>query len=198
MKTKLLLSISISILVTLLLIGGCATIAGVREPAGPESTLLIGRITLVCRDFPRRWYINGEHKKGVKLYLMNTSTNKMMCVSSHGKHGFFHLNDPEAGHYVILGFELKITIDRLRITMGYRAEDKSYFVISKNSVNNLGDIMWLESYIKKSSATTFTSHGNHNFKFNYDEVKNWYKEIYSNSAWNNENWVSVEIGKASD
>jgi hypothetical protein len=200
MKTKILISSTILILISFLLIGGCATISGMKEPASPESTLLFGRIKLTCSDFPRGWDINGEHTGGIKVHLMDTSTKEVIQVKSRGVDGLFSLIDPDAECYVIVGFELMEANRYRKISLSYRAEDNPYICIQKNSVNNLGDIMWNEVYGSElktehgelGPTTTMITKGSHDFIQNYDEVKNWFKGKYPDSAWNNKNWKSVE------
>ena len=81
--------------------------------------------------------------------------------------------------------------------MGYRAEDTPYIVIKKNSVNNLGDIRWIETYDTRSGtrdhAFAFSTRGSHDLLRNYAEVENWFEETHPDSAWNGKNRVSVEI-----
>lgn len=195
MKTKMLLSISIPILIGMLLIGGCASTGKIKEPASTDSTLLFGRITLICKGFPGDMHLNGEHTFGIKVHLIDASTKETFYVRSHGVEGLFHIVDPDGGQYFILGYEIEKKVSpTLRVTMGYRAEDTPYIVINKNSVNNLGDIRWIETYDTRSKGDrTFTTIGSHDLLRNYAEVKNWFEETHPDSAWNGKNWVSVEI-----
>jgi hypothetical protein len=195
MKTKMLLSIGIPILIGMLLIVGCASTGKIKEPASTDSTLLFGRITLICKGFPGDMHLNGEHTFGIKVHLMDASTKEMFYVRSHGVDGLFHIVDPDGGHYFILGYEIEKKVSpTLRVTMGYRAEDNPYIVIKKNSVNNLGDIRWTETYDTRSKGEhTFNTKGSHDLLRNYAEVENWFKETHPDSAWNRKNWVSMEI-----
>lgn len=71
MKTKILVSISVSVLVGVLLAGGAASAARIKEPVGPDSTLLIGRIKLICSGFPKSTLANGRLTNHLVPQLQN-------------------------------------------------------------------------------------------------------------------------------
>ena len=195
MKTRIIFLIGILLFIVLLLIVGCATGGRIKEPAKSDSTLVFGRITLICSGFPADMHLNGEYTSGIRVHLMDASTKDIFYVRSSGADGVFYIVDPDGGHYYILGYEIEKKVSpTLRVTMGHRAEDNPYIVVKKNSVNNLGDIRWNAAYDTRSKGDhTFTTKDSHDFLLNYDEVENWFKGAYPDSSWNAKNWVDVEI-----
>lgn len=168
----------------------------VKEPAHPDSTLLIGRVTVDCKSFPQSWHVNGEHTSIITVYLIDASTQQVITLNCRNKDGFFYFSDPDSSRYILAGFSLKRRAGRMQFTASTTVNDK-YFDISENCVNNLGDIQWTEVYTGTSQtlgggSSRYNSSGYHNYFLNYDEVEKWFKEEYSDSAWNSKNWVSVE------
>jgi len=199
MKTKILISITILILISFLLIGGCATTSRITEPTSPDSALLIGRIKLTCTEFPKTWNINGDHPNGVVVYLANVSTKEIIKVRSRGSDGLFYLIDLDVDKYVIVAFSFQSGGSRHTVNLGFETKDVRYFEIKRNFVNNLGDIKWRSKYetkvgtewSKAGSTTTFSVKDSYNYLGNYDEVKSWFEETYPESDWNNKNWINA-------
>ena len=71
----------------------------------------------------------------------------------------------------------------------HRIED-TYIDITKNSVNNLGDIIWHDMYIGRARSSYRLE-----FKRNQDEIENWFKSEYTRNLLNRKNWVDVECMK---
>ena len=195
MKNKIKISITIPILVGFLLIGGCATTARITEPTSPGSTLLIGRIKVICTGFPSKWHANGDHTNGVMVKLRDVS-NEIISIRAHGADGLLYLVDPDIDRYTIVLLHVQVGTSRTLLDLYYRTSDPIY--IKGNSVNNLGDILWRCDYVSKKAAE-YTKSGTHTeikinnslvYKDNYDEVKAWFEETYPESAWNNKNWVN--------
>ena len=72
-----------------------------------------------------------------------------------------------------------------------------YIDITKNSINNMGDIVWNENftgaeYRGGGDSATYSKIGTHTFKGNYDEVKNWFLNEYPKSPWRGKNWTDVK------
>jgi hypothetical protein len=203
MKTKTFLSILASIVIGLLLISGCSTTPKIKDPVNPESTLLIGRITLICTGFPHDLPLNGIHTDGITVYLFDATTDETLSMRSHGADGLFYMTEDISYDRVlyIVDFVIKTGSTRQTITMPYRLEDIPYIVLEANAVNNLGDIKWYEQYTAKGSKeyddrglqSTFHVAAYHEFKRNYNEVESWYKKTYPESEWNRKNWVNLEI-----
>ncbi|UCB46769.1 MAG: hypothetical protein JSV25_04940 [Spirochaetota bacterium] len=203
MKTNILFLISITLLISLLLIAGCATTSLIEEPTNHESTLLLGRIKLTGENFPISWNMNREITSGLAVYLVDISTKEVITIRSFGKDGLFHLIDPDAGQYAIKGFELLKKSTGMRISLSYPRGpiQPIYISIKKNCVNNLGDIRWNEVYATQVSKEVKTNRtevifsviGMHTFKHNHDEVENWFRETYPESVWNQKEWVDVTI-----
>jgi hypothetical protein len=202
MNTKKPFLISVSFIIILLLIGGCATSHRIKEPSTDSSTLLVGRITFNCSGFPQQWHVNGQHKDGVTIYLWNFAKEEYITIRSHGADGLFYLIDPEPvdGRYVLVGFGLQSGSSRMTINLGYEIEDEPYvFILTKNAVNNLGDVRWDEryqaevskEYDRKGSQTTMEAEGSHKFENNFNEVESWFKTTYPESDWSRKNWVNV-------
>jgi hypothetical protein len=191
------------LIVTLLLVIGCASTHKIKEPSGDSATLLVGRITFTCSNFPKQWNVNGVHKDGITIYLWSYDTEEYISIRSHGGDGLLYLIDPEAvnGRYALLGFGMKTGSSRMTINLSYNLEDDPYFFILKeNAVNNIGDMTWTEHYAaevskeysQKGSQTYMETDASHNFKRNYDEVESWFKSTYPDSDWSRKNWVDVE------
>ncbi len=200
MKTGRLSFIVILSLTVLLLIGGCATTEKVTKPTTYRSgdTLLVGRIKIDCRDFPRDWRINGEHTMGLRVYFVDPKTKKVVKVASRGNYGVFELVDPVASQYIITGFTFIHKSGNRTFNDSYPIKN-TYINITKNSVNNLGDIIWYEKFTgqekRGGGSSTFQRAGIHKFKLNYDEVESWYRNTHPESSWNERNWVDVEYLK---
>jgi hypothetical protein len=194
MKTKAFLSILILLCIGFMFIGGCASTGKIKEPSHTESTLLIGRIKVTCNDFPREWKINGEHTKGVIIYLVNVSTNKVTKLKCNNKYGMFCLTNPDASQYILAGFVLRKEIVRTTFTGSHQIKN-TYMDIQKNSVNNLGDMEWIETYKgqqkRGGGSSWYESTGTHIFLLNYGELEDWFRETYPESAWNRKNWHDV-------
>ena len=186
MKTRVLVSIIITIIIGLLLISGCATTGKMKEPAKADSTLLIGRIKLVCENFPKRWHINGEHTKDLRIYFADPETKKTVIVKSKGDDGIFYLLNPTASQFVIIGFEIKKKGGNM-IFNNHHLINNTYINITKNSVNNLGDIIWAETFTEEEKrgggSSSFSRIGEHTFRSNYDEVESWFKDTFTESSW---------------
>jgi hypothetical protein len=171
--------------------GGCATTgpkptspAPFTEPANSDSTLLIGRITLTCENFPANWHVEGEHKRGIVMDLKNVNTNEIIKIKSKGSDGLFYLLDTP-GYYEIVKFEYGIKSGRYWSTLTITGQ---YLInIEKGIVNNLGDIHCTWTYVE----TMKRGHAKVQFNENYDEVKEWFQMTYPESSWNNVNWSEV-------
>jgi hypothetical protein len=207
MKTRVLVSISIPILICILLIGGCATTAkpakpgkppGARlyfEPTNEDSSLVIGRITLTAENFPSKWRIKGDYTNGIVMHLRNFKTNEIINVRSRGADGFLHLLLDTPGQYEITGFFYKNKEGNTTVTLRYRSSYPHLINIKKGTVNNLGDMHWIEKF----EETAYKAGGKSEFKVseelrfieNYDQVKEWFQKKYLSSAWNNKNWINV-------
>jgi len=198
MKTRVSVSIITTILIGLLLIGGCTTTGKVKESAKSDSTLLIGRIKLVCENFPKNWHINGEHTKDLRVYFEDPKTKKTVIVKSKENDGVFYLVDPAANQFVIIGFEIKKKAGNMIFNNHHLIKD-TYINITKNSVNNMGDILWAEKFTGQEArgggSSTFERIGTHTFRSNYDEVERWFKNTFTESSWGKKNWVDVEYLK---
>ena len=195
MKNKLKISITIPILVGFLLIGGCATTARITEPTSPGSTLLIGRIKVICTGFPSSMHANGDHTHGVMVKLRDVS-NEIISIRAHGADGLLYLVDPDIERYTIVQIHLQVGTSRTITNLRHGTRDSIY--IKVNSVNNLGDILLRYDYVSKKPAE-YTKAGTHTemkvnssleYKDNYDEVKAWFEDTYPESAWNNKTWVN--------
>ncbi len=201
MKTRTLISILTFILFVVIVIGGCATTSIITEPTNAESTLLVGRIILTCTDFPRNWHVNGEHSTGITVAIRNMSTNKIISARSRGYDGMFYIINPDVGKYKIEQFTSETGGDLYRVTLMYAPPENTFFIVKKNTVNNLGDIEWYEKaeieaskeHLGTKSQTRLFTTESHNFKRNYAELKSWFAETYPDSAWNDMNWNSLEF-----
>jgi hypothetical protein len=194
LRPRIFFPIIISFLIGLLLIGGCATTGKFKEPRKAESTLLIGRIKLICSDFPREWHINGEHTKGLRVYFVDVRTRNVERVISKGKDGVFYLVNPTAERYYLYGFEIRKRAGNMTFSDYYLLEN-IYIDITKDRVNNLADIIWYETFTEETKTgvghSTFTKKGSHEFVSNYEQVQSWFKTEYAGSRWNSKKWVSV-------
>jgi hypothetical protein len=185
-----------------LCIGSCASTTKVKDPTGPQSTLLIGRIKLNCSNFPPKFNIDGENADGITVYFYHIPSEEFIEVRARGEDGVFHLINPAADQYIIAGFKYMRTSSNSRITLGQNTNPHtSAFEIRANAVNNLGDILWTETYIassakehdQKGSHATLTSEQGYEYLGNCDELESWYHETYPDSGWNEKTWVDVSI-----
>jgi hypothetical protein len=203
MKNKKVTLIGVLFIVGLILFWGCASSPKIQEPSSATSTLLVGRITFTCTGFPKQWNVNGEHKNGVTVYLWNYETEEYIPIRSHGADGLFYLIDPEPanGDYVLAGFGMETGSSRMTISLAYQIEDEPYyFTLTKNAVNNLGDITWSEhyktevskEYDRKGSQTTMETESSHKFERNFKEVETWFKNTYPDSDWGRKSWVGLD------
>jgi hypothetical protein len=195
MKAKIISSIVITLLIGLLLISGCATTGKIKEPTKSDSALIVGRVKMVCSNFPRDWHINGEHTSNIRVYFIDPATNDVVIVKSKGDSGVFYLVDPDAKQFVIAGFEIRKKIGNMTYTNSHRI-DNTYIDITRNSVNNMGDLVW-DTRFKSQDArgggsSTYTTDSKHDFKSNYNEVESWFNETFAESPWNRKEWVNVE------
>jgi len=198
MKAKILVSTAVSIFAVVLLAGWGASAARIKEPTKSDSTLLIGRIRLVCTGFPKHLQANGDHTKGITIDLKDSS-NKFISATSRGSDGFFYFADLDIGQYAIVGFQIQIGDSRTTLHLDYKADD--HFTIEKSTVNNLGDIVWYcdfivrgpEEYTEQSVTTMFSARDWHEYKGNYDECKSWFEENYPKSDWKTRNWTNTQI-----
>jgi hypothetical protein len=174
--------------------GGCASTGGIKEPKTAQSTLLIGRVTVTCREFPRDWKVNGEHTAGITVYLVDGSTKEVIKLRCSDKHGLFCLVDPGADQYLLLGFELQKKTGRMTFNGSYTVEN-TYFAVVPNAVNNLGDLEWVETYQGKKKrgggSAWYESTGAHRFALNYAEMETWFRTTFPESAWNSRTWSGV-------
>ena len=201
MKTKFFISITISILVGFLIICGCATTARITKPTSPDSTMLMGRIRVICAGFSNQWFANGEHTNGVEVVLKDISSNKTLTIIARGADGLFHLVDPGSHRYTIIEFNLQTGDPQTTFKLTHTTSDS--FQIDENSVNNLGDIVWRCEYVsdisteygKSGSYTKVSVNSWLEYKGNYDEVKSWFEETYPKSVWNNKKWENAQINK---
>lgn len=196
-------TIIILLTIGLVLIVSCSTTPRIKEPTSESSTLLLGRITLRCMDFPENFHVNGIHTDGVTVYIGNYTTKDFISIRSHGADGLFYLVDPEPpdGQYFIAGFGLETGSSRMTLRLSHETKDDPfYFVLKENAVNNLGDIRWddryeeqvTKEYTRKGSHSGISTVGWHEYKQNGDEVESWFKNTYPDSDWNRKIWISVE------
>ena len=203
MKTKALVVGVALILVGLIFAGGCATAPKINSPENPESTLLIGRITLICTGFPANYHLNGTHKNGINVYLIDDSTNETISIRSRGADGCFHFvgNYDHDRLFYIDGFYFETGSSMQTITMPTQLEGPPYIVLEANAVNNLGDIVWrveysvegTTDYDERGSHSYFDVKEYHDFKGNCNELKSWFKTKYPESDWNQRKWYDLEI-----
>jgi hypothetical protein len=199
MKTRICILVVVSALICSTFCIGYAKSARLNEPTGPESTLLMGRIQLIGTNFPKNSALYGVHTNGISIELKDES-NKFISVISRGNDGFFQLVDPDFTHFTIVGFSIQMSDTSAMWTIHYPAND--VLIIQKNSVNNLGDILWQIEY-GSSGTTEYKRRGpaEQNFsasilieyKTNYEEVKSWFKETYPKSVWINKDWENTQI-----
>ncbi len=195
MKTRTLFASIILIFVLIAFLGSCATTARITEPTSPGSTLLIGRIKVICTGFPSSMHANGDHTNGVIVKLRDVS-NEIISIRAHGADGLLYLVDPDIERYTIVQIHLQTGTGSSTLNLRLGTRDSIH--IKGNSVNNLGDILLRFDYVSKKAAE-YTKAGTHTevkvntsleYKDNYDEVKAWFEETYPESAWNNKNWVN--------
>ncbi|MFW6181410.1 MAG: hypothetical protein ACOC8N_06645 [Spirochaetota bacterium] len=191
--TRVVLSLSL-LCAGIVFAGGCASTGGIKEPATSQSTLLIGRVTVTCREFPRDWKVNGEHTSGITVYLVDGSTRELIKLRCSGRYGLFCLVDPKAAQYVLLGFELEKKTGRMTFKGSYTVE-KTYFDVTPGAVNNLGDLEWVNTYQGRKErgggSAWYESTGVHRFALNYPELETWFRSTYPESAWNSRTWSEV-------
>jgi hypothetical protein len=179
-------------------INGCATTSKIKEPVSVDSTLIVGRITVTCNNFPDNWHINGEHKSGIIVHLQNFKTDETTSVRSKGPDGLLCIYDIYDS-YKITSFTFENMAGGWVSTINYNSSYPKVIKIKKGSVNNLGDIYWVETfgpktekvYTKTKRYQTGTSTQELIFKDNYDEVKDWFQNTYPDSNWNNKNWTNL-------
>ena len=108
MKTRVLVSILIPILICILLIGGCATTVKPKkpprtrlrfEPTNEDSSAIIGRIKLTCEIFPMQWRVKGDYTNGIVMHLYYRNTTETFTVTSRGADGFLYLLIDDPGQY---------------------------------------------------------------------------------------------------
>ena len=195
MKTCRLALIIIYLFIGLLLISGCATTGNVKDPGKSDSTLVIGRIKLVCNDFPKEWRINGEHTRNLRVYFVDPKTEDKIKVKPKGKDGVFYLVDPAAKRYYLVGFETIIKHGNWTLKNYHRIKN-TYIDITKNSINNLGDIIWYETFTGQTErgggSSTFTKVGRHEFILNNDEVETCFMDEFTKSPWLGKNCIDVK------
>jgi hypothetical protein len=199
MKTKIFLLFAVLSFFGFTFLNGYAKSAKLKEPTGPESTLLMGRIQLIGSNFPRNSAVNGVHTKGITIDLKD-ETNNFIYVTSRGDDGLFYVADPRFTHYRIVG--LSIQLHESNVTWDIRYPTNDALTIQQNSVNNLGDILWRIDYglsdtteykSRGPSQTRFSARIMIEYKMNYDEVKIWFEETYPKSVWINKDWNEIQI-----
>jgi hypothetical protein len=199
MKAKIFVSMANFVFIGVLLVGEVAIAARIKEPTGPGGTLLIGRIKLTCTGFPRSWQANGDHTRGIRIDLKDSSNN-FVSATSRGADGMFYFTDLDIDQYAIAGFQLQVGDSRFTLHLGLKTND--LFVIEENSVNNLGDIEWRCDYVTRDPevygtaiTTTYYSRYSLEYKSNYDECRSWFEENFAKSAWNTMDWNNVMVKK---
>jgi hypothetical protein len=178
---------------------GCTTTPKITDPPTPASGIIIGRITLTCKDFPGSWGVNGDHTRGIEISLRNLSTKEIVSVKSSGDDGFFYLITPSDESLMFWELRFVKKAARQTVTLPYRFEEIIGVGVRSSRVNNVGDIHWIEraetgeskEYSRKGLHTTLSAHSSYEFKLNFNEVANWFKAIFPDTAWNNKEWVSV-------
>ena len=195
MKTRILNSIVITLLIGLLFISGCATFGKVKEPSEQQGTMLIGRIKVVYYDYPKGWKINGEHTRNIVVYFVDPNSEEIIKAKSKGQYGVFYVINSDVKRLVIAGFEYERKAGNMKYANSHGIEN-TYIDITKNCVNNLGDIIWHDTFTGEeklsASRSTFTKTSSHEIMYNYDEVESWFRNAYTESSWNRLNWVDVE------
>lgn len=202
MKTRIIFSVMSVIFIVLIIMSGCATTSKISEPTTADSTLLIGRIKLTCSNFPNYVHVNGEHTKGITIDVRNMSTGEVLTTKSKGADGLFYFDNPDAGEYAIVGYNITTKGGNVRATFKYLYDTSNRFNITPNAVNNFGDISWVcvfetitdKEYSDRGASHTTANWSNECYHIgNYAEVKTWFKATYPDSAWNNINWNSLEF-----
>jgi hypothetical protein len=199
MKAKIFLLFAVPALIGFTFFNGFAKPARLQKPVGPESTLLMGRIKVICTNFPKNYEANGDYTKGITIVLKD-EWNNIISVTSRGNDGFFHLVDPKFTNYTIIRFSIEIAGTRQMLQLAIQAKD--VFAIHKNSVNNLGDLLWRVNY-QSSETTEYSAQGDTQTPLNagtmieclanYEEVKSWFESTYPESEWKNKNWENIPV-----
>jgi hypothetical protein len=185
----------VSILICILIIGGCAGIPRITEPANEDSSLLVGRITITAEKFPSQWRIKGDYTDGIVMHLFNRNTIEIINVRSRGDDGLLYLLIDTPGRYAITGFTFKKKEGSTTSTLRYKTSDPHIIDIDAGTVNNLGDMHWIEKF----ESTTYKAGGKSRGKSskelrfieNYDQVREWFQQTYPDSSWNKKNWINV-------
>jgi len=202
MKTRTIVLIP-TLLICILFMSNCATtsqpakpgrLARISEPSNSNSTLLIGRITLTCENFPKSWHVEGEYKKGISIDLQDQKTGDIFTLKSRGSQGLFYVLD-RSGNFEIKQLTFVMGGGRSRTTLYYRSRYPLIINIEKGKVNNMGDMLWTETFEeiteRETHKATGKTHSELRFIKNYSEVKNWFGESYPDSGWNKGSWINL-------
>jgi len=110
MKTRKILLGVILILAVLVFIGSCATAKFVKEPNETLKTLLIGQIELTAAGYRRPGStvtVDGTHRMGIEIHLVDPQTGETFKLKSKGPSGFFYFSNPTAEMYEVLDWSMK-------------------------------------------------------------------------------------------
>jgi hypothetical protein len=171
-----------SIVLALLALSSCATPKTSMEPSGATDTLVTGRLKLIGSNFPANWYMNGEITNNITIYIWDFYAEERRQVTTKGNYGVFYGTDFKPGNHAIVGFHLKRKMGGYIIEYGDNARPIRVFVVEKNAVNNLGDIVVEIPYKRQSKW---------NYLENFIEMEAWFKDKFSGSGWNTKTWISA-------
>jgi len=190
-----------TVVIGVLIIGGCATTGKISGPTGTDSTLLIGRVSLACSEFPQTWGCNGNHTNGIVIDLRHVQTKEITSIRSKGADGLFFLHDPEEGVYEFIKLSFKKGGSNYTTNLYYVPDRRTYFPVVRNAVNNMGDIHWQSVYqakieetqSRKGSSILGSVEDSCRYENNFDELEAWFSAEYPESEWNRRNWVPTNI-----
>lgn len=177
-------AIAATIVTFLAILSGCVTAPA--NPTGPSERLLVGQLVFNLSGFSSDvgTTVNGRQSQGVRIYLMNLTTGKVVKAETHGRNGLFFVADPGPDSYAVIRLYYKAVSGQDLAYINFPLYPPPHFSLTPTGVSDVGLIVAKNVYNGAQSVSSEKA---------YDQVRRDFSKMFPQSKWNSAKWSHVQV-----